>query len=49
MPHRFPPLRQQEPIPRPTTRAITRSLPQISLPWLEIGLGLLLLVLLRLG
>ena len=47
MSHRFPPLAPQEPSsPKARTRALT--LPQApSLPWLELVLGLALLIILR--
>ena len=49
--HRFPPLAPQarQTAARPQVRALTRSLPQISLPWLEIGLAVLLVAMLSFG
>ena len=60
MQHPFPPLAPQMPIrsryrlpfgraPSAPIRVMTQSLPQISLPWMEIGLTVLLVVMLRLA
>jgi hypothetical protein len=46
--NRFPPLAPQSRLNSPA-RSVTRALPQISLPWLEIGLTVMLSLLLRLG
>lgn len=47
----FPPLAapHPQPYPHPRSRSLTLSLPQISLPWLEIGLTVLGIALLRMG
>ena len=60
MQHPFPPLAPQLPIrsryrlpfgqaPSAPIRVMTRALPQISLPWMEIGLAVVLVLMLRLG
>ena len=53
MPDRFPPLAPQQPIRSRRSsapiRVMTHALPQISLPWLEIGLTVALFLVLRLS
>jgi hypothetical protein len=44
--NRFQPLAPQEPIRSPA-RTLVRALPPISVPWLEVGIAIALMVLLH--